>query len=55
VTARAAARANAYRAPAAATIAARPAMTSAARGPRAPESNPAIGPPIGVDPRNTIE
>jgi hypothetical protein len=30
-----------------------PAMTSVLRGPAAPASQPVIGAPIGVDPRNT--
>ena len=46
----AAARENAYQPPAAAASAATAASTSAARGPAASESQPAIGPPIGVEP-----
>jgi hypothetical protein len=46
---------NAARAPIAATSPAAPVSTSAARGSMVWLSHPAIGPPIGVDPRKTIE
>ena len=49
------ARASARRAAQAAESPATPASTSATRGSKASESQPAIGPPIGVEPRKTIE
>ncbi len=46
---------KAARAPRAAIKAAAPPMTSAARGDHASASHPLSGPPIGVEPRKTIE
>jgi len=48
-------RANARWATTPARTAAIPPMTSPARGPAVLESQPAIGPPIGVEPMNTTE
>lgn len=48
-------RANAARAHAAAPSATSPPSASAARGPATPATQPISGPPIGVEPRNTIE
>jgi hypothetical protein len=48
-------RANARWATTPARTAAIPPMTSPARGPAVLESQPVIGPPIGVEPMNTTE